>query len=226
MGFLYHASFGFTGGWRNFIEHRMSSSLRAQIIMLGLAVILFSFFIGSNSWIYNGKMIGAVAPVSVSVVVGSFMFGLAMQLAGGCGSGTLFTASSGNGKMAITLVFFMIGSLVGTYHFDFWKSLPSFGGVSLMNEFGKVNSVLLQLSVLTLLYYFIYKSDQKRNVNFKHSDIFDFSNFDLFKGPWPLILGAVLLVFFNVLMLQAAGHPWGITFAFGLWAAKLYSFWC
>ena len=74
--------------------------------MLGLAVILFSFFIGSNSWIYNGKMIGAVAPVSVSVVVGSFMFGLAMQLAGGCGSGTLFTASSGNGKMAITLVFF------------------------------------------------------------------------------------------------------------------------
>ena len=41
---LYHASFGFTGGWRNFIEHRTSSSLRAQIIMLGLAVILFSFF--------------------------------------------------------------------------------------------------------------------------------------------------------------------------------------
>ena len=221
---LYHASFGFTGGWRNFIEHRISSSLRAQIIMLGLAVILFSFFIGSNSWIYDGKMIGAVAPVSVSVVVGSFMFGLAMQLAGGCGSGTLFTASSGNGKMAITLVFFMIGSLVGTYHFDFWKSLPSFGGVLLMNEFGKVNSVLLQLSVLTLLYYFIYKSDQKRNVNFKHSDIFDFSNFDLFKGPWPLILGAVLLVFFNVLMLQAAGHPWGITFAFGLWAAKIVQF--
>ena len=221
---LYHASFGFTGGWRNFIEHRESSSLRAQIIMLGLAVILFSFFIGSNSLIYNGKMIGAVAPVSVSVVVGSFMFGLAMQLAGGCGSGTLFTASSGNGKMAITLVFFMIGSLVGTYHFDFWKSLPLLGGVSLMNEFGKVNSVLLQLSVLMLLYYFIYKSDQKRNINFKHSDIFDFSNFDLFKGPWPLILGAVLLVFFNVMMLQAAGHPWGITFAFGLWAAKIVQF--
>ena len=32
---LYHASFGFTGGWRNFIERRESSSLRAQIIMLG-----------------------------------------------------------------------------------------------------------------------------------------------------------------------------------------------
>ena len=221
---LYHASFGFTGGWRNFIENRESASLRAQIIMLGLAVILFSFFIGTNSWIYNGKMIGAVAPVSVSVVVGSFMFGLAMQLAGGCGSGTLFTASSGNGKMAITLVFFMIGSLVGTYHFDFWRSLPSFGGISLMNEFGKTNSVLLQVSILIVLYFFIYKSDQKRNPGFSHLDIFNFSNFDLLKGPWPLILGALLLVFFNVLMLQAAGHPWGITFAFGLWAAKIVQF--
>ena len=221
---LYHASFGFTGGWRNFIENRESASLRAQIIMLALAIILFSFFIGTNSWIYDGKMIGAVAPVSVSVIVGSFMFGLAMQLAGGCGSGTLFTASSGNGKMAITLVFFMIGSLVGTYHFDFWRSLPSLGGISLMNEFGKTNSVLLQVSILIVLYYFIYKSDQKRNSGFSHLDIFNFSNFDLLKGPWPLILGALLLVFFNVLMLQAAGHPWGITFAFGLWAAKIVQF--
>jgi uncharacterized membrane protein YedE/YeeE len=221
---LYHASFGFTGGWRNFIENRESASLRAQIIMLALAIILFSFFIGTNSWIYNGKMIGAVAPVSVSVIVGSFMFGLAMQLAGGCGSGTLFTASSGNGKMAITLVFFMIGSLVGTHHFDFWRSLPSLGGISLMNEFGKTNSVLLQVSILIVLYYFIYKSDQKRNSEFSHLDIFNFSNFDLLKGPWPLILGALLLVFFNVLMLQAAGHPWGITFAFGLWAAKIVQF--
>lgn len=221
---LYHASFGFTGGWRNFIENRESASLRAQIIMLALAIILFSFFIGTNSWIYDGKMIGAVAPVSVSVIVGSFMFGLAMQLAGGCGSGTLFTASSGNGKMAITLVFFMIGSLVGTHHFDFWRSLPSLGGISLMNEFGKTNSVLLQVSILIVLYYFIYKSDQKRNSEFSHLDIFNFSNFDLLKGPWPLILGALLLVFFNVLMLQAAGHPWGITFAFGLWAAKIVQF--
>ena len=218
---LYHASFGFTGGWRNFIERRESSSLRAQIIMLGLAVILFSFFINSNSWIYQGKMIGAVAPVSLSVVIGSFIFGLAMQLAGGCGSGTLFTASSGNGKMAITLIFFMIGSLVGTYHFDFWRLAPSLGGISLLNEYGKVNSVLLQLSILLMLYYVVFKSDQKQNSNFSHFDIFDFTNFKLFKGPWPLILGSVLLVFFNVLILQAAGHPWGITFAFSLWAAKI-----
>ena len=116
---LFQAAFGFTGGWRNFIEKRDSKSLRAQIIMLALAVLIFSFFINSKSFFYDGTMIGAIAPVGVSVLVGSFIFGFAMQLGGGCGSGTLFTAGSGNIKMVITLIFFIIGSLIGSYHFEF-----------------------------------------------------------------------------------------------------------
>ena len=221
---LYHASFGFTGGWRNFIENRKSSSLRAQILMLAIAVFLFSFFINEKSWIYDGKMIGAVAPVNLSVVFGSLLFGFAMQLAGGCGSGTLFTASGGNEKMAITLIFFMIGSLIGTYHFDFWSSVPSIGSVSLLNEFGQFQSVILQILTLFFLYFLVSKLDRQRNKTINHKDIFDFSNFKLTNGPWPLFLGSIMLVFFNFLMLQAAGHPWGVTFAFGLWAAKIVSF--
>ena len=45
---LFQAAFGFTGGWRNFIEKRDSKSLRAQLIMLALAVIVFSIFINSK----------------------------------------------------------------------------------------------------------------------------------------------------------------------------------
>ena len=221
---LYHASFGFTGGWRNFIERKDSKSLRAQILMLAMAVILFSFFINEKSWIYDGKMIGAVAPVNLSVVFGSLLFGFAMQLAGGCGSGTLFTASGGNEKMVITLVFFMIGSLIGTYHFDFWLNIPSLGGVSLLNSLGQFKSVLLQLFILICLYFLVSKLDETRNNKINHSDIYNFSNFKLLNGPWPLLLGSILLVIFNFLMLQVAGHPWGITFAFGLWAAKIVNF--
>ena len=101
---LYQAAFGFTGGWRNFIEKRDSKSLRAQLIMFAMAVVIFSYFINTKSFFYNGTMIGAIAPVSISVIVGSFIFGYAMQLGGGCGSGTLFTAGSGNIKMIITLL--------------------------------------------------------------------------------------------------------------------------
>ena len=53
---LYQAAFGFTGGWRNFIEKRDSKSLRAQLIMLALAVIVFSIFINSKSFIYESSI--------------------------------------------------------------------------------------------------------------------------------------------------------------------------
>ena len=222
LGFsLYKSSFGFTGGWRNFIENKDSSSLRAQLIMLGLAVIVFSFVIGSKSFIYDGKIIGAIAPVSLSVVIGSFIFGWAMQLGGGCGSGTLFTAGGGNVKMVITLIFFIIGSTVGTYHFSFWSSVPSFGAISLLDNYSKSNVLILQLGLIFFIYYIVSYIDGKKNINFNHSNIFKFSSTNLIRGSWPLILGSFLLVFFSFLMLHAAGHPWSVTFSFGLWGAKI-----
>ena len=221
---LFQAAFGFTGGWRNFIEKRDSKSLRAQIIMLALAVLIFSFFINSKSFFYDGTMIGAIAPVGVSVLVGSFIFGFAMQLGGGCGSGTLFTAGSGNIKMVITLIFFIVGSLIGSYHFEFWANLPSFKPVSLLNIFSKINTILIQLFVLGLIYYLISKMEFNRNNKINHNDIISNPSHSLIRGPWPLLWGSISLVFFSFLMLQVAGHPWSVTFAFGLWGAKIASF--
>ncbi|CAN1607498.1 K07112 K07112; uncharacterized protein [Candidatus Pelagibacterales bacterium] len=224
LGFtLYKSAFGFTWGWRNFIEKKNSSGLRAQFLMLALAVIIFSFFIGKKSFFYDGLIVGAIAPVSLSVVIGSLMFGFAMQLGGGCGSGTLFTAGSGNVKMAITLIFFIIGSLAGTYHFIFWSSLPSLGTISLLNNYTVSNTLLIQLSLLTFLYVVVFTIDKKNNKSVNHNNIFKFTSSNLLRDPWPLFAGSVLLVFFSFLMLHAAGHPWSVTFSFGLWGAKIAS---
>jgi len=222
---LYHASFGFTGGWRNFIEKKDSRFLRSQLIMLGFAVIVFSMFINSKSFIYDGKMIGAIAPVGISVIVGSFIFGLAMQLGGGCGSGTLFTAGSGNLKMMITLAFFILGSLIGSYHFDFWIKLPSLGSISLLDYFSKIQTILIQLILLFTIYFVISKLDFDKNQKINHRDIVtSASSFNFAKGPWPLILGSISLVFFSFFMMHVAGHPLSVTFAFGLWGAKIANF--
>jgi len=221
---LYHASFGFTGGWRNFIERSNSSALRAQLVMLAIAVLLFSNFINAESLFYETHIVGSLAPANVSLIIGSFIFGLAMQFAGGCGSGTLFTVGGGNTKMFITLVFFVIGSLVGTYNFTFWIELPTLGNISLLDEFGIINSVIIQLIFIILLYLIFSHVDKKKNNIVDHSDIFKSTNFNLIKGPWPLFLGALLLAILNFLMLNVAGHPWSITFAFGLWGAKIADF--
>ena len=221
---LYHASFGFTGGWRNFIERSNSSALRAQLVMLAIAVLLFSNFINSQSLFYESPIVGSLAPTNVSLIIGSFIFGLAMQFAGGCGSGTLFTVGGGNTKMFITLVFFVIGSLAGTYNFTFWIELPTLGNISLLDEFGVINSIIIQLIFIILLYLIFSHVDKKKNNIVDHSDIFKSTNFNLIKGPWPLFLGALLLAILNFLMLNVAGHPWSITFAFGLWGAKIADF--
>ena len=221
---LYHASFGFTGGWRNFIERSDSSALRAQFLMLAFAILLFSGIVNSKSIFYGNPIVGSVAPTNVSLIIGSFIFGLAMQLAGGCGSGTLYTVGGGNTKMLITLIFFVIGSLVGTYNFTFWIELPTLGNISLLDKFGIINSIIIQLIFIVLLYLIFSYVDKKKNNIVDHSDIFKSSNFNIIKGSWPLFLGAVLLAILNFLMLNVAGHPWSVTFAFGLWGAKIADF--
>ena len=87
---LYHASFGFTAAWRRFILERKSAGLRAQLIMLGVASLVFFPALAAGS-VLGQPVGGYVFPVGVALVSGAFLFGLGMQLGGGCGSGTLFT---------------------------------------------------------------------------------------------------------------------------------------
>ena len=100
---LYHAAFGFTAAWRRIVTERRGVGLRAQVILLGLTAL---FTIPMIGW---GSASGFVQPIGLALVLGSFLFGVGMQLGGGCGSGTLFTVGGGSTRMVITLIFFIIG---------------------------------------------------------------------------------------------------------------------
>ncbi len=80
-------SFGFTTGWRVWIRDRDPTGLLAQFLAIALAMVVSIPLIANHA-----ELSGAVAPVAVSVVIGAFVFGLAMQIADGCGSGTLYKA--------------------------------------------------------------------------------------------------------------------------------------
>src|SRR5437763_1304457 len=41
------------------------------------------------------------------------------------------------------------------------------------------------------------------------------------RGPWPIVAGAIGLAAVNVLTLALAGRPWGITGALSLWGTKM-----
>ena len=87
---LYHAAFGFTSAWRVFIADRRGAGLRAQMVMLALACACCSSRCSPRGRCSASRCRGSSSPVGVSVVVGAFIFGIGMQLGGGCASGTLY----------------------------------------------------------------------------------------------------------------------------------------
>ena len=221
---LMHAMFGFTGGWRMFIRERRSLGLRAQILLVVLSSVLFFPVVGGVFPELNAH--AALGQVGTSVVIGAFLFGIGMQLGGGCGSGTLFTVGQGQTDMLITISFFIVGATLGSYHLPWWLSLPNIGKVSLITEFGWMPALLLQLVVLAVLYRFVSSLDKKRHgglqnfsVQQKHEKFQD----QLIHGPWPIWWGVIGLTLFGFITLLLAGYPWSITFAFGLWGAKIWS---
>jgi uncharacterized protein len=54
--------------------------------------------------------------VGFAMIGGAFVFGAAMQVVLGCGSGTLVNAGSGNPVGLLALPFFAIGSFLGAAH--------------------------------------------------------------------------------------------------------------
>ena len=220
---LLHAAFGFSSAWRNFIRERKSAGIRAQLLLFILVVLAFFPILGQ---VFPGLSVSpALGPVGVSVLVGAFLFGVGMELGSGCGSGTLYTVGGGHVNMLVTLTFFIVGSLIGTAHLPWWVSLPNLGKISMIDELGWLPAALLQVGLLAGLYLLVRYLEQRRHARLVPLGSQDRAPFfeRLIFGPWPLSWGVLGLALFSLLTLLVAGHPWSITFAFGLWGAKLWT---
>ncbi len=191
---LYHASFGFTSAWRVFIVERRGAGLRAQMVLLALAVLLFFPALGAGS-LFGQPVTGFVSPAGTSVIVGAFLFGIGMQLGGGCASGTLYTVGGGNARMLVTLLFFCIGSLIATQHVDWWFALPALAPLSLVHSLGVVPALALNLAVFALIAVLTVVLEKRRHGALERPAASATAGLQRFlRGPWPLLWGALALV--------------------------------
>lgn len=214
---LYHAAFGFTSAYRRAFAVRDISGVGAQIVMLALATVLFAPVLSQGQAFGHG-VVGAVAPVAVQVAIGSAMFGLGMQLAGGCGSGTLHAVGGGSARMVLALAAFCLGGFWATLHFGFWAALPSLGSISLAEKLGWEAALPIQLGALAAIWLALKRWARGAPQRPLWDGPWDWRR--LARGPWPLLLGAIALALLNWATLVIAGHPWSITWAFTLWGAK------
>ncbi|MEA3116153.1 MAG: uncharacterized protein QOG58_5952 [Caballeronia sp.] len=219
---LYHAAFGFTSAWRVFIADGRGAGLRAQMVMLAVGVALFFPALAAGS-LFGIPVTGLVSPAGTSVVVGAFLFGIGMQLGGGCASGTLYTVGGGSTRMIVTLAAFIVGSVVATAHMPFWSARPSLQPISLVKTLGAGPALALNWIVFAAIAALTVVIEKRRHGRLVAAHTQPPHASPWLHGPWPLMAGAIALAVLNFVTLALSGRPWGITSAFALWGAKAAS---
>lgn len=188
--------FGFAGPWRAMILRREPAGLLAQLVAIALVAIVAIPLIDAN----GDELIGARAPVGFAMLGGAFVFGAAMQVVLGCGSGTLVNAGSGNPVGLLALPFFAVGSFAGAYHLTWWTALGTAPVVVLDGTGGLALTLAGLATVAGLALWFAAPGTRAI--------------------PRRLWLAAALLAALALANLVVAGQPWGVVYGLGLWAAK------
>jgi len=214
---LFHAAFGFAGAFRRLLAEGRGQGLRAQILMLGLALCLFLPALEAGS-LFGQPVRGFVFPLGLPLLLGAVLFGIGMQLGGGCGSGTLYAAAGGQGlRMWVTLAAFIAGATLAAFGAEHWGAWPALPAVSLPARLGTVPALGLSLGVLALAWAASVAIERRATGRVEPLAWRDGA---LLRGPWPLVWGAVALALLNFATLAVAGRPWAITAAFPLWGSR------
>jgi len=195
------AEFSYTASWRRFLTRGEAGGLLGGLVVIAvcaLAVVPVAAL--------SPRFGGAIAPLGPSLVIGAFVFGIGMQLANGCGSGTLYTVGGGSGRMLVTLLFFVVGSVFGSL------SLPAFlslGGVDpvlasdYLGAWGGLAATLVSIAIAAALIIAVAK---RRRANFMPSRNY--------------LVGGAVIGLLCVGVFAAGGHPWSVTFGYTVWGAK------
>ena len=188
--------FGFAGPWRAMIERRDPGGILAQLLSIALVAAVALPLLAGNP----DELIGAQGRIGWAMVGGAFVFGAAMQVVLGCGSGTLVNAGSGNAVALVALPLFCVCSLLGSIHLNWWTELGALPPIVLSGGagLGLTLAALAAVAVLVLA----RAAPGTRRIQRHH------------------LLAAVLLAGLAIGNLVVAGQPWGVVYGLGLWAAK------
>jgi len=198
------AEFSFTASWRRFLTRGEAGGLLGGLIVIAvtaLAVVPVAAL--------RQNFGGAIAPLGPSLLIGAFVFGIGMQLANGCGSGTLYTAGGGSGRMLVALLFFCAGSVAGSLSLPSFLALGGIDPVLASDYLGPWGGLAATLASIALAAALIIAVARRRGANFMPSRSY--------------VIGGLAIGLLCVAVFIAGGHPWSVTFGYTVWGAKIFN---
>ena len=199
-GVFLFAQYGFASVWRHALQTGSLMGLAGHFWLSGLCALVFL-----AAPVFGLSAQPTLAPVSVSLLIGAFVFGIGMQLANGCGSGVLFHFGAGSGRMIFALPAFIIGSVIGSLMVPSALGWGSLGQIAIGGALPDVMRWLLNLGLLFGFSFILFTIAKKRGEAI----------------PKGLFIAGVLIALLCWAVFLLSGHPWGVTFGYTLWGAKL-----
>lgn len=257
---LTRSRFGFAGGIKRVYVRGEGSLTKALLIAFGTATIIY----GVIQWTaynkgavpaYLAKAGEAIIPgtqnvfmTNIGTMLGGFVFGIGMIIAGGCASGTLADFGEGEGHALIAFPLFVLGTIPGHYLRAVIDRNP-IGKVGIrgyLPEYvGYLGAGVITIGLLVILYGFTKKYENTRKAEGTYldpkSDYLDFEKpltdemesnpfgwnlyHKVFVQRWNFITGAMILSIISGCIMIFTNKAWGVTSAFtklGVWFVGLF----
>jgi len=217
VGYVLHRSdYCFAGMFRDFFLFKQSFMLRTLLLLV----------ISSMVFIELARLAGLLPlhpspllkPPTLTNLLGGFIFGVGMVLAGGCVVGTVYKMASGNLLSSIAFVGLLVGSVIYAEFHPWWKSIAvetSFfaGTITLPQLIGVNTTYMVSFFTLPTLFLFFHW--------FKNGRLTRKSGAQGYLQPWK---AALFLSVFSLTSLLLLGLPFGITTSFAKIGAFIEKF--
>jgi len=163
LGFCLHrARFCLAAAFRDAVLFRDISLSKAMIIIFFVSTIGFAF-IQFRAYSLGLPIPGNIHPIGFHTVIGAFIFGVGMVLAGGCVCSMLARLGEGYVLALFILLGIMAGSLAGAYNVGWWEAtIGSIKPVFFPDYLGWAGGITLQFLALGLLYLLCARIERKR----------------------------------------------------------------
>lgn len=213
-GFLMHRSdYCVAGMFRDAFLFRKTFMLRSLFIQVTVTMVLFEIFrtLGLLP-LYPFPLLGFA---SAANIIGGFIFGIGMVLAGGCVVGTLYKMGAGSIISAMAFIGLIAGSALYAEFHPWWSSFVKattfFQPAKTLPELVGVNPAVLLLPAAAVSLIVLVKWHKEKKI-VRQSEVKSYIQ------PWKTAVVLALLGLFSYILI---GMPLGITTTYAKIAAML-----